>query len=144
MKTSTILQLISALLILLFIYTAMSKLLAFEQFKGELYAQTLPRPVAAVLIWSLPEIEIITAVLLFKQRTRLTGLCVSAILMVLFTGYVALVLLDVFGRVPCTCGGVIKAFSWPAHLLFNIFFLLLTTLGIIIMNRERRTAGKIN
>lgn len=142
MKTSTILQVVSALLILLFVYTALSKLQDFEQFKVQLYAQTLPHALATVLIWTLPELELITAALLFFERTRPVGLWISFALMVLFTGYIALVLLDFFGRVPCSCGGVIKTLGWKLHLVFNLIFLLLTILSIVLENGERRSNGK--
>jgi putative oxidoreductase len=144
MKTNHILNVISALLILLFVYTAMSKLLDFEQFKSQMYNQTLPHEMATALIWTLPEIEILTTMLLLFERTRSLGFYLSGILMVLFTGYIGLVLLNYFGRVPCACGGVIKALGWKMHLMFNLFFLLLTGLGIFIDYRERRTTGKVN
>ena len=144
MKTSQILNVISALLILLFVYTAVSKLLDFEQFKTQMYNQTLPNEVATVLIWTLPGIEILTALLLLIERTKLFGFYLSGLLMLLFTGYIALVLLNYFGRVPCSCGGVIQALGWRMHLVFNLFFLLLTGLAIFIINRERRFTGKFN
>jgi putative oxidoreductase len=142
MKKSTLLQVIFALLILLFVYTAVSKLLDFNQFKEQMYNQTVPHEVATVLIWSIPEIELFTAVLLLFESTKRYGLYLSVTLMVLFTGYIALVLLNYFGRVPCSCGGVIKALGWKMHLAFNLFFLLLSILGIAIINRERRLVRK--
>ncbi len=133
---------IPALLILLFIYAAVSKLVDFDQFKAQMYNQTLPHEVTTVLIWTLPGIEILAAILLAFERTRLAGFYLSGILMFLFTGYISLVLLDFFSRVPCSCGGIIKSLDWKMHLLFNLFFLLLIVLGIFIINRERRVIGK--
>lgn len=135
---------ISAILILLFVYTAVSKLLDLHEFRDQMYNQTLPRALATVLIWSLPTVELITALLLSYPRTRRAGFYCSALLMTLFTGYIVLVLLNYFGRVPCSCGGVIRALGWKMHLVFNLFFLLLTIPGITISNRERRTGGKVN
>jgi putative oxidoreductase len=142
MKRTNIIDIISFLFILLFVYTAMSKLLDFGHYKGQMYNQTLPHNVATVLIWTLPGIEIVTASLLLFETTRLSGLYLSGTLMFLFTGYITLVLLNYFGRVPCSCGGVIKALGWKLHLVFNLFFLLLSFLGIFIFNRERRLADK--
>lgn len=125
-------------LIILFMYTAVSKLSEFEQFQKQMELQTLPVWLQRGLIWSLPTIEIITGLLLAFVRTRMIGFYSSAILMTLFTGYVALVLLNFFGKVPCSCGGVIKAMGWEQHLAFNVFFLLLSFLGIHKLNGERR------
>jgi putative oxidoreductase len=142
MKNTTIPEIISASLILLFAYTAASKLLDFEQFRLQMYNQTVPHDVATVLIWFVPGLEIITAILLGSPQTRLYGLYLSAVLISVFTGYIALVLLDYFGRTPCSCGGVIQSLGWKMHFVFNLFFLLLTALGIYFLNRERRISGK--
>jgi hypothetical protein len=68
----------------------------------------------------------------------MVGFYLSALLLIIFTGYIALVLLNYFGRVPCSCGGVIRTLGWGLHLIFNVFFLLLSFLGIYLINRERR------
>ncbi|OOQ61930.1 MauE/DoxX family redox-associated membrane protein [Mucilaginibacter pedocola] len=133
---------ISALLIVLYTYTAFSKLLAFDIFKQQMYNQTLPKWAAGIIIWTLPGVELVTAFLIFKNRSRLYGYIASSILMTLFTGYVALVLAGYFGWMPCSCGGVIQSMDWKTHLLFNIFFLLLSLTGIYIINRERRSLGR--
>ena len=142
MKSKTAIDIISFLLMLLFIYTAMSKLFDFNQFKGQMYNQTLPHSIATFLIWTLPEIEIITSLLLLFEATKVYGYYLSLALMLIFTGYIILVLINYFGRVPCSCGGVIKSLGWKMHLLFNVFFLLLSLVGIFITNRERRLVGK--
>lgn len=135
-------ELIKFLLIVLFVYTAVSKLMDFDQFKGQMYQQALPHEMATVLIWTIPGIEIIVALMLLFDRTSLQGLYLSAFLMILFTGYIALVLLNYFGRVPCSCGGVIKTLGWKLHLVFNLFFMLLSFLGIYVTYKERRLIGK--
>ena len=66
----------------------------------------------------------------------------ALILMMLFTGYAGLVLAHYFGQVPCSCGGVLKNMGWTTHFVFNLFFLLLTAMGIYITYRERRRSGK--
>ncbi|WP_121811351.1 MauE/DoxX family redox-associated membrane protein [Mucilaginibacter kameinonensis] len=137
-----VVEAVSGLLVLLFIYTAVSKLIGFEDFKRQMYNQTLPREVAALLIWTLPGSEILTAVMLIFRRTRKPGLYISAVLMLLFTGYISLVLLHYFSRIPCSCGGVIRALGWKMHLVFNVFFLLLSLLGIYFIDRERSVIGK--
>jgi putative oxidoreductase len=140
MKTSNLLSFISALLILLYVYTAVSKWMDFDQFKAQMYGQALPVWLAHLLIFTLPATEIFTAILLLFNRTQLAGYYLSAVLLLIFTGYVALVVFHFFDRVPCACGGVIRALGWELHLLFNVFFLLLTILAIKLHNRERRTA----
>ena len=138
MKSKLLIHVIAGLLILLFTYTAVSKLADFAAFSGQLYNQAFPRPLAALLVWTLPPIELIVAFALMTERFRLSGLWASLLLMILFTFYIALVLAGFFPRTPCSCGGVIKALGWKNHLLFNLFFLLISILGIIMTYRERR------
>lgn len=141
MKASTILQIISALIISLFVYTAVSKLLAYEQFKTQLYDQALPVWLSEFLIATLPAAELFVAGLLLIPKTRSAGFYASAMLMALFTAYVSLVLIGFFGRVPCSCGGVLQALSWKGHLILNILYLLLSVTAIYMSYRERRSGG---
>lgn len=141
MKKTLRIDIIAFLLILLFVYTAASKLMDFDKFQGQMHNQALPHWVATTSIWTLPEIELIVAFLLIFSLTRLAGLYASLLLMVVFTGYIGLVLLHVFSRVPCSCGGVLKVMGWKVHFFFNVFFLLLSYTGIVLMNRERRVGG---
>ncbi len=128
------------LLVLLWVYTASSKLIDFHRFKAQMHNQTIPKTLADILIYTLPTIEIGTALLLLVQKTRLAGLYLSATLLLLFTGYIGLILMNYFGRVPCSCGGVLQIMNWPTHFIFNLFYLLLTIYGIYIVYRERRSA----
>jgi putative oxidoreductase len=141
MKKNNTLDLITFLLVLLFVYTAASKLFNFHEFEQQMHNQSLPLQVSTILIWTLPEVELLTALLLIFECTKATGFYLSAFLMFCFTVYIVLALLHFFNRIPCFCGGAIKAMGWKMHLWFNLFFLLLSTLGIIITNRERRCAN---
>ena len=142
MKTNQLLSVIAALLILLFVYTAVSKMMAPADFKGQLALQALPGAIKPLLFWLLPVLELAAAAALSFNATRLAGFWLSAFLMLAFTAYVLLVLLRVFGKVPCACGGVISSLGWKGHLLFNLFFLLLSVTGLIYTYRERREAWR--
>lgn len=120
---------ITALLVLLFFYTALSKLLGFQAFRGQLLLQPFPEWALEYLLWGLPAIELVACGLLFFRGTRRYGLYLSTLLMAVFTGYVALVLLRFFGSIPCSCGGVLEQMGWGEHLAFNLFFLALAITG---------------
>jgi hypothetical protein len=127
-----ILILICALLVLLFSYTAASKLMDLRGFAYDLHNQPFPRWMGNLLTWLLPAMELLIALLLLFDRTRLPGLWSALVLMGLFTIYTALILAGVFHRVPCSCGGVIKLLNWKQHLVFNLFFVGLSWWGIRI------------
>ncbi|MGF7080448.1 MauE/DoxX family redox-associated membrane protein [Mucilaginibacter sp. UYCu711] len=143
MKTvnKTILDIIIFLLIILWVYSASSKLLDFGHFKVQMSAQTIPLWMAKGLVYTLPPLEIVTGILLLNKGTLTIGLYLSAIMMAIFTGYVGLVILHFFNRIPCSCGGVIAFLGWNVHFLFNLFYLLLTIWGTYIVYRERRSQG---
>lgn len=125
------------LLILLWVYAALSKLLDFDLFKIQMHNQPLPAFVQASLVYLLPPVELITALLLVIPRTQLLALTVSAVLLFFFSGYVALALFKFFSYVPCSCGGILEHMTWQTHFWFNLFFLALSLIATYIIIKER-------
>ena len=134
MKASYTNQIIPALLILLFTYTAVSKLSDFSFFKAQLLLYPYIQDIAAFIAISIPVLEVITAGLLFFPITRLWGLYASCFLLLIFTAYLS-VMVATQRDLPCSCGGVIQKMSWQQHIAFNLFFILLSLLGIRIEMR---------
>jgi len=124
-----IINLACSLLILLWVYTVASKLSNVNEFKRQLGNQTLGKDMADVLLWFIPISEISAALLLLFRQSRFAGFGLSVFLLVLFSGYIGLVLLGYYSRVPCSCGGVLKQLGWQTHFIFNLFFLALAGLG---------------
>lgn len=129
---------IISLLTLLFLYTGVSKLLDFEGFLHAMRIQPFPNEYAIYPAVGIPLLEIGITVCFFFNRIRLLGLYASFFLMLVFTVYAALVLLHVFPFVPCSCGGILKALKWEAHLWFNIFFTAISLCGIIIHKKSNQ------
>jgi len=138
-KRQVVLESISALLIMLFLYASVSKFLDFQRFMGEMNNQPLPNSWTPFLVWTIPSFEIAISVALIFERTRMAGFIASLVLMTLFTIYAATILLHFFEYVPCSCGGVIRKLTWPQHLVFNLFFVGLSVTGIIL---QRRSSSK--
>jgi len=129
-KLTTILNSIIFLLVLLWIYTAVSKLMNIHEFERQLKNQVFGKVFTQWLFWLIPITEISAAIMLVFNSTKIYGLVLSLILMALFTGYIGLVLLNFYPRIPCSCGGVLKNLGWHAHFWFNLFFLCISALGI--------------
>ena len=138
MNRNILSNLILSSLAALFLYTAVSKIFAWDTFRGEMYNQPFPIWFSAILVWFIPVAEILIGGLLVFKTFRIYGLIFSFVLLCLFTGYVALILLHVFDRVPCSCGGVLKSMSWKVHLVFNIGFTVLAAVGIIFERKRLR------
>jgi len=143
MKRKIIIEIISSLLILLFLYASVSKWLAFKVFIGEMNNQPLPNWMTPYLVWGIPVIEVIIAIGLIFERTRIPALYASLVLMSAFTIYTIVILLHTFKYIPCSCGGVIRKLTWPQHLFFNLFFVGISILGIVLKKREPVPAADI-
>lgn len=135
-RNHIIIQTTIFLLVLLWVYAAASKLIDFHQFQLQLKAQVLPASIKTSLAYLLPMVELGTAFLLIFPGHQLTGLCISAIILGLFIGYVGIVMTGFFGRIPCSCGGILSHLSWRVHLLFNCSYLLITIIAIILKTKE--------
>jgi len=135
-KHKAIIEIISFLLTLLFVYAAAAKLLEETNFRHQLSLSPFVGQYAGTIAIVLPTVELATAALLTVKNKRFYGLLASLVLMFVFTGYIAAMLLSGID-LPCSCGGVISSLSWKEHLIFNLIFLALTILAIVMEEKER-------
>jgi hypothetical protein len=138
MRREKVLKIIVTLLAALFFYASIIKLIDMDRSRIEMMKQVFSRQVANKLVWAIPVTELIVACILLYPKTRIWGLFFSLALMMIFTGYIMLVLAHHFRVIPCSCGGILEHMSFKAHIVFNLFFLLLSLSGIIIYYKERR------
>ena len=129
-------QLIAALLLILFVYTGMNKLIDHEQFRVQLGESPFLANFGDIISYMLPIGEILLALALIIKRTRLLGLFLSFFLMALFTGYIWLMLTYAYD-LPCSCGGIMVEMSWNTHLIFNAIFTILAAIGVILESKLR-------
>ena len=121
--------------ILLFVYTAASKFIDYENFRAVIGQSPLITRFAPVLAIVVPVAEIVIALLLVMPRYRRAGLYASFAIMTLFTVYIV-VLLTLSEKIPCSCGGVISQMSWTQHLYFNIVLMLLALLDMWLYTKQ--------
>lgn len=130
-KKTILIEVICAAFILLFIYAGVSKLRDFEKFSIELAKSPILNPIASWVVIVIPLIEIALSVFLMIKSLRLVALYVSFSLMILFSAYIVAIL-KFSSYIPCTCGGVLQNMSWREHLAFNIGFVGLGAIGVLI------------
>jgi len=138
MKRTTIVEIISVLFIILFLYTAISKLMEYSVFKEQLAASPFLAPVASFVAPSLLAVEFLLILLLAIPRWKLKGLYVSTALMAIFTLYI-IVMMFFADHLPCSCGGVLAELSWGQHIIFNFVFIALGIVGIALEKKIRKT-----
>ncbi len=128
---------IALLYIVLFVYTASSKLMHLGVFRLRLERMPYIAPYAQWISWGIPFLELVIAGLLLFHGYRLIGLYASLILMFVFTGYIIAVL-QFSEHIPCSCGGVLSALRWDDHILFNMVFLVLALAAIILDKKQTK------
>jgi uncharacterized membrane protein YphA (DoxX/SURF4 family) len=137
MKKTTILDVIVILYVILFLYTAISKIMDYSIFKEQIATSPLLAPISKPIAWSLPWTEFLVTVFLVTPRWRLKGLIAAFTLMVLFTVYI-IGILTFNKNIPCSCGGALEALSWGQHIVFNMLFIALAITGIILQIQIKR------
>jgi len=120
----------AALIALMLSYAAISKLADYQLSKQQMLNQVFPEPVALQLTWLIPAVEIFISLALINKLTTIYGLYAALILLVAFSIYISLTMTSLFGRVPCSCGGILMHMSYSIHLLFNLIFIILAVVGI--------------
>jgi len=135
LKKGTIVEIIAALLILLFLYTAISKSFQINNTVYVLEKTPVLSGSPETIAWTVVVVEYILTALLFIPGLRKLGLYGSLFLLVSFTIYIGYMMTFV-PKLPCSCGGVISQMTWKQHLIFNICFILLALAGILLSRRQ--------
>jgi hypothetical protein len=136
MKKITIVETIVILYVILFLYTAISKLMEYSIFKEQVATSPILAPVAGLTAIGVPLLEFLVTLLLVIPKWRLQGLYMSLWLMIAFTLYIIGIMLF-HDQLPSSCGGVLQELSWTGHLIFNGAYTALATLGIRMERKIR-------
>lgn len=116
--------------IILFVYAAVSKLAAFENFQVQVAQSPLLSAFATIIAYATVIGELIIALMLCFTKSRLLGLYLFLGFMTAFTVYIFLIL-NYSPFVPCSCGGVLEDLGWWEHLWFNGVVCFLCVLVIL-------------
>lgn len=133
MIISVLIYTIIALFIALWLYAAVPKLRNIQYFKEVLKSQAIPKWTVPWLTWMLPIVELGTVVLLIVPETRLMGMYVSLLMMVVFTVYVSGIIYQVYNIYPCPCGGVFSRMGWKKHFRVNLLLTLIAGVGVVLL-----------
>ncbi|WP_269234997.1 MauE/DoxX family redox-associated membrane protein [Flavobacterium flavigenum] len=138
---SVVIEIICYLYILLFVYAAVSKLLDFENFQVQLGQSPLLSAFAVWVAWLVPLIELVIAAALIIPKFRNVGLFGTLALMTMFSFYIYIIL-HYSSFIPCSCGGILEKMTWNIHLVFNIVFVLLSVMAIILNRQKAKTSNR--
>lgn len=115
MKKEHAANIITAILIIVFVFAGSIMLFNYEAFKGQLSDLPLIKDYAAGIAWRLPAFALILSYFLLWPKSRLMGLYTSVVLLL--------------ATAVCMIS-VIPVMPWPLIFAMNIILLLLTITGI--------------
>lgn len=124
---------ITGFLIILWVYTTLSKVLEFKKFKHAMSIQVFPKWVGEILVYILPFSEICLVILLILPSFRLIGMYSSLFMMFIFTLYVGGAVFKIYERTPCACGGLFARLNWTRHFKVNIFLTIIALIGVLLV-----------
>tara|TARA_R110002072_G_scaffold4240_1_gene29926 strand:+ start:13505 stop:13972 length:468 start_codon:yes stop_codon:yes gene_type:complete len=131
------------LFILLFVYAAVSKLVDYETFENQLGQSPLLSAFAGWVAPGVIIIELLIALFLIFEKTRLFALFGFYTVMVLFTTYI-LIILNFTDFIPCSCGGVLEQMGWTEHLVFNVGFMGFGVWAVFLVNARSSPPGPLS
>ena len=140
-KRTTIIETITLLNIILFLYTGIAKIQDYIVFKDQMLDSPILAPIAGAIAILLPTVEFLVVFMLIIPRWRSKGLHTTLALMIAFTAYI--IALFAFNKeMPCSCGGIMEELSWSQHIGFNSCFILLNIWAILLYRKEKREISK--
>ncbi|WP_293304876.1 MauE/DoxX family redox-associated membrane protein [Pedobacter sp. UBA5917] len=134
-----VLAIIKYLLAILFIYAGVYKLFDVKNFASQMYqSPLLPSIFIPYISVILPALEIILGgLLVFSRRYVSCILWISLSLMIFFSTYL-IMLYTLYEKPPCACGGILSMMTYPQHISFNIFFTLISAIGIYLYEKKNK------
>lgn len=130
-------EVVSAFLTLLFVYTGISKLIDHASFQATIKGLPIFSSLSEIISVFIPAFELVVALLIVIRKYRQKGLLLAFAIMVVFTLYVGYVLLFE-SKLPCSCGGVLKVMSWKEHFLFNVSVSILSLVTFLSYTKNNR------
>nr|WP_199079040.1 MauE/DoxX family redox-associated membrane protein [Pedobacter sp. ASV19] len=136
---SVVTDIISALFILLFVYAALTKVIDYQKFRIELGKSPLLSSYSRIIAVAIPGIELMISLLIAIKRFQYYAMYLAFTLMAIFSAYIVAIL-KFSPYVPCSCGGILQKMSWAQHLIFNVGFLLMGAVAILLYpKKDQRT-----
>ena len=125
------LQLLTFVFICLWIYVGSKKVFTYADYRSSMIKQPFDDQYEIVLSYILPVAELAIGMLFIFERTKTLGLWLTILLMLIFSVYVTLALLNIWGSIPCDC--ILEfTISWKAHLWINGIITLASIAGLLL------------
>lgn len=125
MRKQWILEGLMMIIICLYVFVTVNKLVGFEPFITQLKQQRLLKDFATLIAVMVPIWHAALVVLMLIPKTRMLGIWTSMITIMTYNLYIGAMLTEKFGPIPCNCVGIWHTMSWEAQFIINFGLLAL-------------------
>lgn len=130
MKKNSFINVSKILLMLMFAYAGVFKIADTSLFASQMKESPLiPTLIIPSLSIGLPVFELLLAFLLIFDKYTPLSLVTSFITMLFFSLYL-IMLVSLYEKAPCACGGILGKLGYTEHIIFNLFYLTISGLSI--------------
>ncbi|WP_409514621.1 MauE/DoxX family redox-associated membrane protein [Chryseobacterium sp.] len=129
-------EIVIFLLLLMWAYTFVSKVLDFDTFRRQINGAYLLSSLGSPLPYILQVLHLSLVILLIKKSWRKVGLITSLSVLLLYTVYL-IYILKFAPSIPCSCISLYSALNWNDQLLINLALLVLNIIGLIMFSFKR-------
>ena len=117
---------------IMFVYAGIFKIADTKLFASQMSESPLiPQSIIPFLSIGLPVFELILAFSLTFEKYNSVSLILSFITMLFFSFYL-IMLVSLYEKVPCACGGILGKLGYTEHIIFNLFFLLISSISLYL------------
>jgi uncharacterized membrane protein YphA (DoxX/SURF4 family) len=131
-----------SLLVLLYTYTGVAKLLQLPQQQAVLAQLPYIGGLSSFIAIAVPVAELVVVCALLIPSLTKPGLTCSLCMLVVFTTYIIAALLG-NSHLPCSCGGVLRSLTWTQHIFFNSTFIVVNIIALRINRRQQTEHSKL-
>jgi len=132
-----VVQLITYMLLCLWIVVASRKLFDYSAFRQAMLDQPFDDKYGIALSYLLPVIQLGTGALFIFDKTKRYGFSLTILLMIAFSWYITLVLKSTWGFIPCYCTLEFPT-DWKGHLWINGIIAVFAITGLLLDSIRKR------
>lgn len=123
MRKQWIVEGLLMMIVCLYVFVVVNKLVGFDPFVSQLKQQQLLRDYATLIAIGVPLVHSLLVVLIILPKTRSYAILASMLVIGAYTLYIGFNLQEKFGLAPCNCVGIWHTMSWETQYIINFVIL---------------------
>lgn len=143
MKARTVIEVIASLLIVLFLYAAITQVAFHPIFQSQVDRSLSNAALSGTIAWLLPVIQSAMAWLLWRPSTRLAAFGCTMAIVGCYTIYLVMMLPGAY-KSYCHCGELWQQATLETNILVNLAVILLSATAIIITGGFKKNSPRFS